>query len=295
MSRSNLITSRRAFTVIELSVVLVIIALLAGILIVGVREALRTTRGTAEKQFVSVLKLGVEQFREQFGVVPPLVDDSNPIDTGNGNLVRIAGDSGNRQDVLKFLSYEITPAAPRWSELTLPYYIVGVCGKDVDGVEGLGFTAVERSGHFSRRGKPIEPFFAAEREQTRLFFPPPPYPGGTTAVQNTRLWDKYVRPRGRPIRYYRWLPTYFDRTNVTGGAQVGDIKDPNVPFAVGDPMKNTLLRSAAYAVVSAGPNLVFGDEAIADIRLELGSAVASLSDAEARDVARSDNIVEVGQ
>lgn len=270
MSRSNLITSRRAFTVIELSVVLVIIALLAGILIVGVREALRTTRGTAEKQFVSVLKLGVEQFREQFGVVPPLVDDAQAFNAGNNFRVPIAGEvAGDNQSVLRYLTRQVDAARPRYSERTLPLYILGAGNKEIDGVEGLGFTSVERSGQFSRRGKPHEPLFAAEREQTRIVV-------AGTRGEDTRLFDKYVRPRGQPIRYYRWSPTYFDRTNVTGGAQIGDIKDHNVPPAVGDPAKRGELRSATWAVVSAGPD-------------------GAINDTDANAPENADNIVEVGQ
>lgn len=280
--------SRRGFTVIELSIVLVIIALVAGILIVGVRHALIGARLASERQFVTTLRMGVEQFKEQFKVLPPLVDDDGAFSAGTFE-VPIAGFVLNdNQSVLKFLSLQSRPNDPRYSERTLPLYLMGAANKEIDGIEGMGFTAVERNGQFSKRGKAFEPYFSADREQTRVVT-------SGSRGEDTRLFDKFLRPRGVPIRYYRWLPTFYDRNNVVAGSQVGDIKDHNVPFAVGDPAKNGVLRDGEYAVVSAGQNNAFGDEPIATLRQTLGAAAASLSDADARDLARADNIVEVGK
>lgn len=281
-------SSRRAFTVIELSIVLVIIALVAGILIVGVRHALIGARLASERQFVTTLRMGVEQFKEQFKVLPPLVDDDTAI-TASPFEVPIAGFVlGDNQSVLKFLTLQSDADEPRYSERTLPLYLMGAGNKEIDGVEGMGFTAVERNGQFSKRGKPFEPYFAADREQTRIVT-------SGARGEDTKLYDKFLRPRGVPIRYYRWLPTYYDRNNVVAGSQVGDVKGHNVPFAVGDPASNGMLRDAEYAVISAGQNNAFGDEPIALLRQTLGAAAASLTDDQARDMARADNIVEVGK
>lgn len=295
---------RRAFTLIELSIVIVIIALLAGILVVGVARVLRHTRETAERQFVATLKMGVDQFKQTFGVLPPLVNDTTPIISIAGDAaVNIYGEDGTPQSVIRYLSYETSPTEPRYSARSLSFYICGVTGKAVDGVDGMGFTGVDRNGQFTRKGKTFEPYFSAESESTRIFPQAPTDPiaglptptAAQSADQRTYLWDKFVRPRGQPIRYYRWLPTYYTRATVTGTARIGDVERYNVPFAVGDPVKNGTLRSGEYAIVSAGPNRVFGDEPIAAIRLELGSAAAGLTDADAADLARSDNIVEVGK
>ena len=54
------------------------------------------------------------------------------------------------------------------------------------------------------------------------------------------------------------------------------------------------INSATYALMSAGPNGLFGDEPIADIQVKL-SGVNGLDDEAVRRRALDDNVLEVGQ
>src|SRR5262249_43371540 len=65
----------RGFTVIELSIVLIIIAILSAIALVAIRGTVLTSRTAAEKQVCIALRQGVEQFKQQFNFLPPLIDD----------------------------------------------------------------------------------------------------------------------------------------------------------------------------------------------------------------------------
>lgn len=65
----------RAFTIVELLMVIIIIAVLAAVIVVAGRRALGIGRSAAQAQTVSGIKSAVEQFRQEFGFLPPLLQD----------------------------------------------------------------------------------------------------------------------------------------------------------------------------------------------------------------------------
>lgn len=290
--RSSPAPARRSaggFTLIEGSVVIIIISLLAGILLTALAGARRAARANAEKQFIATLKIGVQQFKTDQGILPPLVDDNVQLRAaGPASVVAIRGvppANTNPSRVVEYLSFAnaAEDTLPRYSELSLPYYLLGTLNAVVDGVDGLGFTQVAQDGQFTRKGRAFKPLVSTEKEAHRFGLPQGTPPDPTEPNRLARLWDGYSRNRINqlPTRYYRWLPTFYQRNDAPTPADVGRVKSYNVPFAVGDVKLSPGLRDAEFAVVGTGRDGLFGDE-----------AGLSTSDAEA---ARADNIVEVGR
>ena len=201
--------------------------------------------------------------------------DPPPVDTGTGEVsVYLSGDS----DDVEFLQGDGSTPEQRFSVYSLPYYLIGVLDSDVDGKDGLGFREPTREGTFrSAGGRLFDPKFDVAEDSDRL-------------VEVDREEGRFeLRDRnGVSYRYYRWLP---DASST--GQNVTDLR--NVPTLLGDPADDIALRDAEYAIVAAGPNRVFGEEATESeqtLRAELGGG-AVLEELER--VGREDNVVEVGR
>ncbi len=226
--------ARPGFTLLEAVMVVAIIATLVALLLVGVARALRSARLAAERQLIGALKIGVEDFKQQFGFYPPLVNDAapGPIDAMNNPVIRDGA----------FLRYETLPNEPRFSTYSLPYYLIGALGAEVDGVKGPGFTTVKDDGSFERRGPSTGPKVDMGKDPSRFVFDP-----GDPQRHKVQIMDRW----GNAIRYYRWEHTVFEnRTDP----RYGQVKMYNVPAEVGDPVKNVSLRSAEFAILSLGPD-----------------------------------------
>jgi prepilin-type N-terminal cleavage/methylation domain-containing protein len=171
----------RGFTIIELLVAIIVIAILMGLLIVVVREALRGSRRAGEQQTATGLQTGVGLFQNTFdNRLPPLVYDGAPIELV-ASLPRIPGSPGNGEGPVARAGGNVTVAAleaiyvdggaqfltgheapgggtypwlfdpdmdPRYSKFSLPIYLGGVLGEDADGVPGPGM----RLSYTNRRG-----------------------------------------------------------------------------------------------------------------------------------------------
>lgn len=280
--------SRPAFTIIELSVSILVIAILIGLLLVGLNQLSRGAQQGAERANVIALRIAVESFKNDFGFAPPLVNDgltypgatpaTSPLMSMSGRNFIDVYEPTDPSDVA-FLQGETGNPDLRFSIYSLPYYLVGVLDADYDGKDGPGFREPARDGTFRTvGGRLIDPLFDASGNADRL-------------VEVDRRDGRFeLRDRnGIAYRYYRWLPIdSAAATNVT------DLR--RVPSLLGDPADNIALRDAEYAIVAAGPNRVFGDapstETEAALRAELGSG---LDLAELNRQGRADNVVEVGR
>ncbi len=275
------VKAARGFTLIEITVVVVIITILSALTLVGVGGAIRSARRASEIELLRNLSRGVESFQQQFGFPPPLVDDKNPmgpIETvGTKKRIRIAGEvDGNDAATTRYLRYQdpdptkntvdsvVDPAnfgkSYRYSELSIPYYILGVLDKTIDGIDGPGFTKPQAEGQFSKVGGKIGPLFDVSNISERLA-------NSSTDPTQTRLLDRWKLP----IRYFRWDPLLHVAGSVdprvgkrfkqwdnvplaNNPKQAGEVRDYNCPPIFGDPRDNSSLRNAKWALVSHGPD-----------------------------------------
>jgi prepilin-type N-terminal cleavage/methylation domain-containing protein len=73
--------SAAGFTLIEILVALAVVALLVGLVSIGVRGAVRAARDSAERRAVLSLQQAVDQFKQAYGFYPPLMKRSSSSDT----------------------------------------------------------------------------------------------------------------------------------------------------------------------------------------------------------------------
>lgn len=67
--------TRPGFTLIELLVVVAVILIIAGVLVAGLARTVGTARASTASRTIDALVLGVNQFKADFGFLPPLVHD----------------------------------------------------------------------------------------------------------------------------------------------------------------------------------------------------------------------------
>lgn len=238
--------ARRGFSIIEIALVVIIIALLAGILMVGLNVSIKGARRASEQQMLLSMKMLCVQFKDSFDFLPPLVRDAAP-----GPL------DGDDDPIVRSNDFLEDPAANGggvlYSEYSLGYYLLGAADKKVDGIDGFGYTkpnkpvvpasGTDLRGKFSKRGSKHEPQIDLNKVSARVVRDSnAPADAGFNMIKVRDRW-------GNPIRYYRWMNKYY-----TTGAQKGEIEEFHVPPEVGDPQKNPLLRSAEFAILSLGPD-----------------------------------------
>jgi prepilin-type N-terminal cleavage/methylation domain-containing protein len=220
----------RAFTLVEVSLVVIIIGVIAALSFVLLARVIKGGREAGERQMLFSLRTGIEQFRNDFGFLPPLVNDVNPsgpVDSSNNPRVR-----DNR-----FLRYETFPAEQRYSVYSIPYYLLGVLGTDVDGVDGPGYTDPQSDGSFKRRGRRTDPKLDIAKNPARLRTDP-------ADMNRVVLLDRWQNP----IRYYRWQARHIDDNT----ANTGQVDQYFVPRVFGDPNEVIELRDATYGLASLG-------------------------------------------
>ncbi|MFM9996838.1 MAG: type II secretion system protein [Phycisphaerales bacterium] len=242
----------RGFTLIELLFGIGVIFLIMGLLLVGLRHAVRGARTSADSVTLNSLKTAMEVFRSEFGFVPPLVKDlpdtvspQAPLTTGTPR-VPVVYSIANPIDAASLRGDALTPAVPdlRFSLYTPAYYLMGALEALIDGKDGAGFTTPTREGAFTRKGRQFEPFFDTSRNAKALFVVDAP--GGLVELRDQN---------NIAFRCYRWLP---DLGAPNPSNPINDYL--NVPAMVGDPEESAEVRSAEYALVSAGRDGLFGDE-----------------------------------
>jgi type II secretory pathway pseudopilin PulG len=284
----------RAFTLVELLVMIIIVTVLIGLLVVGMRHAFLGARRAAGIQNVNSLKVAVQSFKNDFGFVPPLVKDGYPTTPDTTGPLRVAGSrtlpnvySFSDPAELDFLQNNPPRAGDyRFSVYSLSYYLMGTLEKDIDGVEGPGARKPKRDGAFDLLdNKTFEPYF--DLKDTDIAF------NAWQSNQDESSGRFELRdPNGVPYRYYRWAqgdPADPDRRGVL-----------NAPALVEAAKERAELGQAEFAIVAAGADKVFGDigtgETLEQIEDALGQRFTG-PDAErdAENAARADNIVEVGR
>ncbi|MHA7814006.1 MAG: type II secretion system protein [Phycisphaerales bacterium] len=290
-------TPRRGFTLIELLVVFVITLVLLTLTLSGLNRATKAGKRTATQQSVSSLAKAVDQFKQEFGFLPPLVHDGMPISAGDDEFrpdVFLSG--ATEEDGPTFLvedgPYEYQTlivwnegldaeffrgrnnGGPydgwntdqswndrRYSKYALAYYLTGVLGKFVDGVNGPGMTRPILDGSFLGVGYPVgsvrelyEPLMDVERRGARItngYVEPKeisehqPGTGGAMLPEAESIRSMYedyqedslfafVDSFGTAFRYYRWEQ---GRRLSNGQVVIENELDLNIPPVLIDPVE----------------------------------------------------------
>lgn len=303
---------RRGFTLIEVTVVSVVIIIIAALTLVAAGPIVKSVRSEAERQLLRSLVVATESFRQRFGALPPLVDESQTLVSvsfqsinntqlfavrvpfsGAGGTTPLEADWQARTNA--FLAFFDQAGRSRSSVLSPTIFLLGVLPSQFDGADGPRMTACDpTTGMFNRGGPTIEPLFDSSSVKERLV------PSNFNVIGEALPVKQLVDRWGNPIRYYRWLPTrhiasIVGQTNVYRGWNKsgafdapavgnnvdtpGEIRSYNVPVLLGNPYEvgAAALRSAGFAFLSAGPDGEFDESLPPDQGVN------------------KDNIVELGQ
>jgi len=323
--------SRHGFTLIEVLVVIVIITLLMSILLVALSGARRSAANAAQRQSVVSLKMGVEQFKNDHGFLPPMVKDVfdckysdrgwSAIFKTEKDPIRKVGTDANGDDIYDPIVFSFSTAFQnrttrdflrggsidpdrranadfRFSEYSLAYYLMGALGAEVDGLDGPGSMAPKSTGSFARKGGSFAPYYDIGNNTKGMVLNADM--GGTCSASPLAQISRFeLRDRnGIPFRYYRWLPGQVKPTSGPDESVViTSTADLNVPVLVGDAGENSDLRDAEYAIVAAGGDKAFGDIGTEDLdTMRTVLRVHGQTTAEKlKTIGRKDNIVEVGR
>jgi len=172
----------------EMFATMIIIGVLVALLIVAVAGAVDAARGAADRQSLAGMKVAIGQFENEFGFLPPLINDGPPLDTSadagpvnedneivvrgevflTGRLTGTDGDgdpcgdgAGEDPDIISDNGAD-GYSDKRYSKVSLPYYLQGVSAatdgadpepRPLDGVEGEGFRTPRRDGSFDPTGR----------------------------------------------------------------------------------------------------------------------------------------------
>lgn len=331
---------RRAFTLVELLVSIVIIGVIMGLLITGLNAAGVFARKAASQQTVVAIENATTQFKTEFEFLPPLVYDGSDMGanaTGRGAFsntgpvfdqtfgrttrkvatVYRAGAPQTRlflqgSEVAGASSFDAAYRDARYSKFSIPFYVMGALGEQVDGIEGPGMVEPAPDGSWvgvgdamSASSKRFEPFMDGGRSSASV---KPEYvdpveagvlggavPSGAALSSRFALTDS----NGVAFRYYRWI--HEDNPQTT--------QDLNIPAILIDPLTlqssfgnnsvdvtngNSDLSGASWAIVGAGPDGLFGTEPVAVLREKVTGA-GSLNEAQMRQKAMEDNLVRLGR
>ncbi len=230
------------FTIIEIMISLVVIAVLISLITVGVRTALRSSKSASEQFMASGLRSAVEQFKNEFGFLPPLVNDGEPLGmSGEGPVIDDPDRSGFKRIAIRTRAFMVarTDAGTvdtdivgpvngfsgedssfsdkRYSKFSLPFYLMGECAarhddndKVIDGVAGSGFVTPARDGRFDPRGRKHEPFFTPQSADAlrRQYVDPMEFREHLGMDGSNLDGDPasaaVLGIANRPFRYFRW-------------------------------------------------------------------------------------------
>lgn len=257
---------QRGFTLIELLLVIAIIALLVGLLLVGLNKVRAKAEFASTEQLMTSIDMGLNSFKTDHGFFPPLFDDriSAP---HNGELIPYPNDDAEDLDY--------------YSTLSLAPYLLGMgdlngdgqLDQYDDGEAGLGMRnpTADQSWGFAYRspnGNGRKAYWKSKEQRvngkpmiTGQIFGPYVEIDAEQQVEyaTNRAGVEFKEPPlyaihdywGRPIRYYRFWPTTFSP---------GESLEQEVPEWFASLKKDEVesfrvkTRSAGFILMSEGPD-----------------------------------------
>jgi prepilin-type N-terminal cleavage/methylation domain-containing protein len=194
---------RRAFTLIEILVVIGILVLLAGILVPVVTKAMRASKRTKTAADLAVIQTALVAYKNDHGDIPRVYIQTQP--AGFQNTV----DRPNPPTGAQILCRALMGLAPATDLSSYPTTTVVINGQSVvlplvnvkqDGKDGPGFRL--RTG-----GKPFGPYLAVEKFKVGYVGDPPP--------TDEPLLQVLLDGEGAPILYFPASPAQLNHAKVS--------------------------------------------------------------------------------
>lgn len=323
---------RAGFTLMELLVVFVIILVLLALVLSGLNRATKAGRRTATQESANSLAKAVDQFKQEFGFLPPLIHDGMPISAGDANFRPLDFlNGGSLEDGPTFLvdngpyEYQVlivwnegvdaeffrgrNTDGPydsgwdesrawndrRYSKYALAYYLTGVLGKTVDGVNGPGMTRPIIDGSFLGVGYPVgsvrekyEPIMDTERRGARIvngYVEPKEVAEHDEAADGENLPDAdtvrnmyeteqreqlfaFVDGFGNAFRYYRWEPGRLVGLQLVINSEL----DLNIPPVLIDPIEYEKVQNDPMNLELASVSFIGENAKLREARYAIVSA-----------------------
>jgi general secretion pathway protein G len=245
MRRIDSILNRSAFTLIELLVVIGIMAILAGLLTVGVNKAIKKAHIVRLQGDLQTISQALEAYKSDFGDYPRLPAEEASLNPGGvaRNTPPVTYDTGSN---------------------ILCWALIAPADAGTDGADGPGFTktpAVKNGTTYTQQGRKYGPYLDPGKFKTQQTYPTT----GNTPPVAYEILDM----DGNPILYYVARPTHGDLTvaaNYVGsgnGNPGGDTAlynaDDNSTLKdlTGFPLLQASLLSAVQANNFTGPFILW--------------------------------------
>lgn len=329
----------RAFTLIELLVAVGVLALIIGLLIVGLNRASKAAADAAGRMNVATLKTATSQFISQFGFPPPMIRDWEKGPIPNPKIYdydAVAGEQrlyvyqpavlADRNTLRRDPAPTSTPVGwgseidyydIRYSNVSLPFYLAGACEEKgaatwqvpIDGVPGPGFLEPRQDGTFNVPGdlKSAGTVKSSRSTGRRFDAMVDTSKGGLRIVPSGDLLREFRDSQGRLYRYYLWIqgdPNGLKNTSAKLNIPRIILETMSRPEDRFKPLGTTNaadrraslpeLNAATWAILWPGPDGMFGDERIDELRAKLGVS-DGVPELKVREMAIIDNVAEVGQ
>lgn len=282
--------ARRGFTIVELSVVIVIIAVLISILLVALGKVFRSTEEVGAERQLRAISDAINQFETDLGYYPPLLapNDDNwalgdpaPIDSamrlvivpeslaGNASAQRLRQTRyGSEYSLAVYLlgAGDLNGRIGKAGSALSPVPNPGANNEHDDGLTGPGFrnpgpdrswggSADREKNNPVKFGRSYGPYLDQSTLQNQLVVEP-----------ESGLF-KILDPWGQPVRYYTGWPVADSATRATSvarmpvelrsaeavQAQIDDMGKPNLEL-------DRPALGANFMLLSAGRPTEFGDD-----------------------------------
>lgn len=242
-------TRRRGFTLVEMLVVIVIIAILMGLLLAAVAPVLFTSHNFAVTSEINELQGSIEQFKTKFGFYPPSEFDLD------GDGTNDLGTGGDAEDLAKFKEY-LRRIAPNHEQddTDIDNWWTAV-GQNLDNDSILVFwlSGLKRNAQFpltnGNGGAAWDGFAVGDDPDNYVFFE---LDGAQLVDGNAATVKRYLQRKigDQPYLYFDWQH-YATATITIGGT-------PLYAYRTVPEVNGNYFNPNTFQIVAAGKDVTFG-------------------------------------
>jgi prepilin-type N-terminal cleavage/methylation domain-containing protein len=242
---------RRAFTLVEILVVIGIIVVLAGILVPLVGKAFKQAKRTRTAADLNSISIALEAYKADHGDYPRVAIKVHP---AGAPAFQSTADRPNPMTGAQVLCKALLGLAPAGDASSYPTgnvngVTVPLVHLKQDGKDGPGFATMEptkdAAGKFIQQSKTYGPYLAIEKFKVG-------YPPGVTPAQDEPLLQTILDQDGFPILYFPRSPAKLNQSIANGyvalslptaeGVTTYDARDNLEPFRRTGEADNLVLR-----------------------------------------------------